>query len=93
VLRPRGTSGVLALAGVAGFGLAVAEPPASPAIRCEVAVVNPVSGYAECVKPRGVPVPQPPPRPTPTPEECLKHPDLQLNACPQQVPAKPPSPP
>jgi hypothetical protein len=29
---------------------------------CEEAVVNPVSGFAECVNPRGAPVPSPPPR-------------------------------
>ncbi len=54
--------------------------------KCEVAVVNPVSGYAECVKPRGAPVDQPPPRPAPTPDECLKHPDLDLEACKQKQP-------
>jgi hypothetical protein len=57
--------------------------------KCEVAVVNPVSGYAECVKPRGAPVEQPPSRPPPTPEECLKHPDLNLESCRQtQSPPK-----
>jgi hypothetical protein len=30
---------------------------------CKVATVNPVSGFAECVDPRGAPVPPPPPRP------------------------------
>jgi hypothetical protein len=30
---------------------------------CKVAVVNPVSGHAECVLPRGAPVDPPPPRP------------------------------
>jgi hypothetical protein len=36
--------------------------PSVPAI-CEEAVVNPVSGYAECVRPRGAPVAPAPPRP------------------------------
>jgi hypothetical protein len=53
----------------------------SPVARCEIAVVNPVSGYAECVKPRGVPVDPPPARPTPTPEECRRHADLHLATC------------
>jgi hypothetical protein len=30
---------------------------------CEVAMVNPVSGHAECVKPLGAPVAPPPKRP------------------------------
>ncbi len=30
---------------------------------CRQAVVNPVSGFAECVEPRGAPVGKPPPRP------------------------------
>jgi hypothetical protein len=30
---------------------------------CKLAIVNPVSGYAECVQPPGVPVDPPPPRP------------------------------
>jgi len=61
-----------------------AAPP--PGEKCEVAVVNPVSGYAECVKPRGAPVDQPPPRPAPTPDECLKHADLELESCRQNQP-------
>jgi hypothetical protein len=38
-------------------GTTVTAPP-----HCEVAVVSPVSGHAECVKPRGAPV-APPKRP------------------------------
>jgi hypothetical protein len=49
--------------------------------RCEVAVVNPVTNYAECVKPRGVPVPQPPPHPLPSATECAQHPDLAVPEC------------
>lgn len=69
----------------AGDENAQGTKPASP--KCELAVVNPVSGYAECVKPRGAPVDQPPQRPPPTPEECLKHPDLDLESCRQSQPA------
>ena len=51
--------------------------------RCEIAVVNPVSNFAECVKPRGVPVDPPPKRATPTQEECQRHPDLDVEECRQ----------
>lgn len=54
----------------------------TPVARCEVAVVNPVSGFAECVKPRGVPVEPPPAHPAPTPEECQRHADLELTSSP-----------
>jgi hypothetical protein len=37
--------------------------PPGPAAICEEAVVNPISGYAECVRPPGAPVEPPPPRP------------------------------
>jgi len=40
-----------------------ARPPA-PVALCKEAIVNPVSGYAECVRPRGAPVDPPPPRPS-----------------------------
>jgi hypothetical protein len=63
-----------------------AAPPSSQ--KCKEAVVNPVSGYAECVNPRGAPVDPPPPRPPPTPDECRKHADLDLEAC-RQNQAKP----
>lgn len=68
------------------WGLACADetatkPPPKSA-RCEVAIINPVSGFAECVKPRGAPVDPPPPRPAPT-QECAKHADLGLAACKQ----------
>ncbi len=36
---------------------------AAPAASCKEAIVNPVSGYAECVRPLGAPVDPPPPRP------------------------------
>jgi hypothetical protein len=77
---------ILGLIGATGFSLlsmavSFAGDESHPGAKCEVAVVNPVSGYAECVKPRGAPVDQPPPRPAPTPDECLKHPDLDLEAC------------
>ncbi|MFI4868406.1 MAG: hypothetical protein ACHQDD_03515 [Steroidobacterales bacterium] len=35
----------------------------APSAICQEAVVSPVSGYAECVKPRGAPVAPPPKRP------------------------------
>jgi hypothetical protein len=54
---------------------------ASTAVFCKVAVVNPVSGNAECVEPRGVAVDPPPPRPPPTKGTCLKHSDLGLKEC------------
>jgi len=36
----------------------------APAAVCKEAIVNPVSGYAECVQPPGAPVDPPPPRPS-----------------------------
>jgi hypothetical protein len=36
---------------------------ASPAVVCEEAIVNPISGHAECVRPLGAPVDLPPSRP------------------------------
>lgn len=62
------------------------QTPTAPAVsspppRCEIAVVNPVTNYAECVKPRGAPVPPPPPRPPPSASECAQHPDLAVPEC------------
>jgi hypothetical protein len=57
------------------------EPPPESGPRCEIAVVNPVSNYAECVKPRGAHVEPPPRRAPPSEEECRKHPDLEVEAC------------
>jgi hypothetical protein len=42
--------------------LAVATEESGAAPSCKTAVVNPVSGFAECVDPRGAPVEAPPPR-------------------------------
>ena len=42
------------------------QPPA--AAKCREAIVNPVSGFAECVKPRGAPVAPPPKRPDAVPD-------------------------
>jgi hypothetical protein len=42
------------------------QPPA--AAKCQQALVNPVSGFAECVKPRGAPVAPPPKRPDAVPD-------------------------
>jgi len=36
---------------------------AAPAVHCEEAIVSPVSGDAQCVRPMGAPVDPPPPRP------------------------------
>jgi hypothetical protein len=63
----------------------------APVARCEIAVVNPVSGFAECVKPRGVPVEPPPAHPAPTPEECRRHADLDLPGCPDDNGSQRPS--
>lgn len=63
-----------------------AKAPPAPAVRCEEALVNPVSGHAECVKPRGAAVDPPPPRPPPSPEVCARHPELNVADC---RPAKP----
>jgi hypothetical protein len=56
-----------AISGSAGAALcsetSEARAPSS-AVLCKEAVVNPVSGYAECVRPAGVPVAPPPPRPS-----------------------------
>jgi hypothetical protein len=53
--------------------------------RCEVAVVNPVSNYAECVKPRGAHVDPPPKRAAPTEEACRRHPELDVEECRQYL--------
>ena len=37
--------------------------PTTPTAMCREAVVSPVSGFAECVDPRGAPVAPPPKRP------------------------------
>jgi hypothetical protein len=50
-----------AAAAAPGPNTGAASPPASAP--CQEAVVNPVSGFAECVKPRGAPVAPPPRRP------------------------------
>jgi hypothetical protein len=79
----------LAAALLAG-GLAAAGADADQATgpRCEIAVVNPVSNYAECVKPRGAHVDPPPKRATPTPEQCQRHPDIDVEDC-RQYPRPP----
>jgi hypothetical protein len=68
---------------------AAADPPRAdppPAARCEIAIVSPVSGHAECVKPAGAKVDPPPPRPPPTEQECLDHPDVPVDECKQAPP-------
>jgi hypothetical protein len=49
--------------GVAACSETPEVKPPGPAVLCEEAVVNPISGYAECVRPPGVAVEPPPPRP------------------------------
>jgi hypothetical protein len=46
-----------------GIASASDIPEAGQSAPCKVAVVNPVSGHAECVQPLGAPVDPPPPRP------------------------------
>lgn len=52
------------------MSIAIARPSDVPDIQsgipapCEEAIVNPVSGHAECVRPLGAPVDAPPPRPS-----------------------------
>jgi hypothetical protein len=48
---------------IARAGDAPATPSGQPAALCKEAIVNPVSGHAECVNPLGAPVDPPPPRP------------------------------
>jgi hypothetical protein len=57
--------GVYSLAAIAADAPVNASTGAqsAPAAICQEAVVSPVSGYAECVKPRGAPVAPPPKRP------------------------------
>lgn len=67
--------------------LAAAAPAAATsadhakvAPQCKTAIVNPISGYAECVDPMGAPVAPPPPRP---PQRCPK--DLHGMVTPDEV--------
>ncbi len=55
-----------AISGHSAVALSGEAPEAKPAAAavCKEAIVNPVSGYAECVIPLGAPVDPPPPRPT-----------------------------
>jgi hypothetical protein len=53
------------------------------AVRCKEAIVNPVSGNAECVSPPGAPVDPPPPRPPLTAADCSRHQSLELEGCPR----------
>jgi hypothetical protein len=50
---------LLGLAAMAGPALAETYKGAAPA-KCEVAEVNPVTGYVGCIKPLGAPVDPPP---------------------------------
>jgi hypothetical protein len=78
-----GASLLAALAGGGVLRAADQDPQAPPVPRCQEAIVNPVTGFAECVKPRGAPVDRPPERPPPSAEECARHPDLDIPGCPK----------
>jgi D-alanyl-D-alanine carboxypeptidase len=72
---------LLAAGCLAALGVRADQEPAQPAapaasVHCELAIVSPVSGFAECVKPRGAPVPAPPSRPQPT-SEATQLPDTR----------------
>jgi hypothetical protein len=57
---------ILLAAAISGHSALSSESPeakAPAAAVCKEAIVNPVSGYAECVSPLGAPVDPPPPRP------------------------------
>jgi hypothetical protein len=54
------------LSGYSGIAFSGDSPDtklAAPNALCKEAIVNPVSGHAECVRPLGAPVDPPPPRP------------------------------
>jgi hypothetical protein len=60
----RATLGVLSLAAAAADApTAHTGAQSSATAKCQEALVNPVSGFAECIKPRGAPVAPPPTRP------------------------------
>jgi hypothetical protein len=57
------------------------DPAHASGVHCQEAIVNPVSGNAECVRPRGAPVDPPPPRSPPTKAACRQHRALGLKEC------------
>jgi hypothetical protein len=83
--RARRLQRYLALLALAGMTACVSTRPAS-VVPCKMAIVNPVSGNAECVEPRGADVDAPPPRPLPTEKTCGKHGDLELDECRSKSP-------
>jgi hypothetical protein len=58
---------------------AAVQPP-TPS-NCEAAVVSPVTGYAECVHPRGASVDPPPPRPDEPCSEIAKRDTEEARYC------------
>lgn len=60
-----GIAGSILIGAITTASCAAARPRTQPPTAgiCEEAVVSPVSGYAQCVRPRGAPVAAPPPRP------------------------------
>jgi hypothetical protein len=64
------------------LGLAACVPTRQASVApCKMAIVNPVSGNAECVEPRGAAVDAPPPRPAPTEETCARHGNVKVEEC------------
>jgi len=57
-------AGLCGRSGVALSGETLEVNATASAAICEEAIVNPISGHAECVRPPGAPVDPPPPRPT-----------------------------
>jgi hypothetical protein len=57
-------AGLCGRSGVALSGETLEVNATASAAICEEAIVNPISGYAECVRPPGAPVDPPPARPT-----------------------------
>jgi hypothetical protein len=58
-----GWASAVMLSAPSGIASSSDIPDADHSAPCEVAIVNPVSGHAECVRPLGAPVDPPPPRP------------------------------
>lgn len=71
---------------VAAVGRTDAGGKTGDHVQCRTALVNPVSGFAECVDPPGAPVPPPPPRPR---QRCPR--DLHGMVSPADVGCAPPS--
>lgn len=73
-------SAIVAMPAFAAAAAPAATTADAKAPQCKTAIVNPISGYAECVDPMGAPVAPPPPRP---PQRCPK--DLHGMVTPEEV--------